>query len=413
MGGDGGHGLVRVLLGRLVLEPQEAVGEKSAGGQGLEDLGCRRAQVLGHDVGAGRPALAGDHIEKVAEGVAHVGAFPRPRPLGHPVQAGQPQGVVDAQGPGVAHARAHRLHEGLVADGPELPRVEGGQPPHLALRVERVGRRADGHARGEQVLPQPGVGAPRVEAHRQVVHERQMGRRRRQLLVEEPLEPLVVAHAVLVHGAEVGRLGAVGAPVGGRPPPPVGTVALGEGAVRGPVDEPLALVAAPLFEAGRSTGALPAALEGGSLEAKDGVAVDQAVLVAGPAGGGGGLEVGGPARHVLHAQVEGVAEAAAAREVGARLLGNGRCRRVQGVHEHEPGPELRRPTAQVRQVAEVADAPAACRARTVELCRPSPRRRAGGEQAGFGAGRLRSGVVRRHVAGRSHGLEDGGHRVAR
>src|SRR5205807_9305710 len=102
-------------------------------------------------------------------------------------------------------------------------------------------------------------------------------------------------------------------------------------------------------------------------------------------GGGEGVEPGaqrGGAGDLLDAQVEGVAVEAAAREVGARLLGLAGSDRMERVDEDHPGAELGgRAPGEAGEVAEVAHAPAPRRAERVELRRPAPGAQAGGEVA--------------------------------
>ena len=159
MGRDCSHRQLGELGRRLLLEPHQPVGEQAAGGQGVEDLGLGRTQVLGDHVGASVCALAGDDVEQVSERIADVDAVGGRSAIGHPVETSESERMIDAEGAGVAEAGADRLDERAVARGAQLPRVERGQPPHLSLGVELVGRRTDGDARRKQVLPGPGVGA--------------------------------------------------------------------------------------------------------------------------------------------------------------------------------------------------------------------------------------------------------------
>ena len=233
--------------------------------------------------------------------VAHVGAVGRGRAPGDPEQPEQAHHVVDPQPAGVAERGPDGLHERLVAGGPQPPGVERRQAPVLAPGVELVGRGADGHVEGEHVLPQPGVGAAGVDAHRQVVHDRHAGRRRRlQLEVDQPLQPLVEAD-----------------PVGGararRPPPRAGrgggsssghacqspAVLLDQGAEGGVGVERRALRRPPPVERRIAGEGVPHLLEGVELEPPHRVPVDEALAVEGPAGAGQLVEAaaeGGRAR---------------------------------------------------------------------------------------------------------------------
>ena len=100
-----------------------------------------------------------------------------------------------------------QLGERLVAGRPQPPRDERWEAPVLAVGVELVGRRADPHAGGEQVLPQPGVGAVGSGADGEVVDEPDAGRGGRRggvLAVAQPLQPGVEGDDVGVLGGEAG-----------------------------------------------------------------------------------------------------------------------------------------------------------------------------------------------------------------
>ena len=72
---------------------------------------------------------------------------------------------------------------------------ERGKSPVLAAGHEAVRRGADRGAGGQRVLPGPGVGPVGVHADRQVLHDSDLGRGGFELPLEEPLQPLVKAHA--------------------------------------------------------------------------------------------------------------------------------------------------------------------------------------------------------------------------
>ena len=299
--------------------------------------------------------------------------------------------MVDAQPAGVAEGGPDGLHERPVAGGPQPPRVERGQAPVLAPGVELVGRGADGHVEGEDVLPQPGVGAARVDPHRQVVHHRHAGRRRRlQLEVDQPLQPLVEPDPVGM-GPAVGRhLGPVGVAELLRPRLPVAAVLLDQGAEGGVGVEGVALRLPPAVEVGVAGEGVPHLAEGVELEPPHRVPVDQPLPVEGPAGGGQLVEAvaegGAGTGHVLHPQVERVAEPAAAREVGAGRLGEPGGGGVERVDQDQARAQLGgRPRGQLTEVGQVAHPPAGRRPHGVELHRPPPRGVAGGQRAPAGA----------------------------
>ena len=162
---------------------------------------------------------------------ADVRAVRRSAAFGDPEQAEQPHHVIDAQRAAVIERGAHRLHERLVADGAQLPRDERRQAPVLAVRVERIRRRADAHAVRDRVLPHPRVGAAGIEADGQVAEQRDLGAGGGELLVEQPLEPAVEAEPVVLRRREARDARAVRPSVLGRPRRPSAAVALGQRAV--------------------------------------------------------------------------------------------------------------------------------------------------------------------------------------
>src|SRR5918992_3094517 len=136
---------------------------------------------------------------------------------------------------------------------------------------------------------------------------------------------------------------------------------------------------------GMTTG--PEGLEGGHLQSVDLVPVDQPGRVELLPGLFQAAEFGpGPrgARDLVDAEVEGVEEAPAAGEVGARFLGEPGPGGVEGVYDGDPGPLRRRPPAEAAEVGEVSHSPARPGAKGVELGRPPPAL-AGGQMAGAGA----------------------------
>ena len=128
----------------VVLEPEQPVGQDPVLGQRLADAVLDRAEVLADDERLRPVALQRDDVEQVLGRVADVGAVGRPTPpAGHPPQPEQPHDVVDAQAAGAGDRGADRLDERLVVGVPQPPRDQRRRAPVLALRVERVRRRAD------------------------------------------------------------------------------------------------------------------------------------------------------------------------------------------------------------------------------------------------------------------------------
>src|SRR5262249_41835677 len=138
---------------------------------------------------------------------------------------------------GMAQRRANRLDEGLVARPRQGVGREGRHAPILAKPVELVGRCADADAGCDDVLPDPSVGASRIKSDRQILDERHGLRGARQLLVEQPLEPRVEAHAVSLGGGEMSHAGSVGVTTTRVPSPPVAAKSLDEGTERGVASE--------------------------------------------------------------------------------------------------------------------------------------------------------------------------------
>ncbi len=110
----------------------------------------------------------------------------------HPVEPEQPHDVIESQSPTVAQGAAQGLDPRLVPGLPQPPGIERRQRPILPQGVVAVGRGADPHIRYQAVLPHPGIGTARIDAHRQVGHDRKDAGRVRQLPIQQPLQPGVV-----------------------------------------------------------------------------------------------------------------------------------------------------------------------------------------------------------------------------
>ena len=132
--------------------------------------------------------------------------------------------------------------------------------PVLAELIELVRRRARGHAQRQHILQRPRVGAVRMHADGQVVHDAQrhpgpdrLRLRRGELLVELPLQPAVEIDRVRMLFGEAGDAGAVGVLQETRPAVPVAAVLFGQ---RAPGREVVERAPFPLAEGG--VGQLPA-----------------------------------------------------------------------------------------------------------------------------------------------------------
>ena len=218
----------------------------------------------------------------------------------------------------------------------------------LAAPVEHVRRRTHRDVEGEDVLPRPGVEPVRVDADRQVVHDRDLPRRSVELEPDEPLQPRMEPHPIGVFGEDPRDAGAVGLATVGRPVAPPRTVLLGEHAPDGELAQRGRLVVVPTVELVPRGARPPDRLEDGALDPPDGIAVDLPALVEGASGRRSSLERVARVRRagdVLDPQVQRVPIAAAGGKVGARLLGVRRGDRTHRVDEHETGPQLRSTTA--------------------------------------------------------------------
>ena len=115
--------------------------------------------------------------------------------MGDPEEPEQSHDVVDAQAAAVAERGTDRLDERSVAERAQPVWDERRKSPVLAAGHEAIGRGADRGAGGQRVLPGPRVGPVGVHADRQVLHDSDLGRGGLELPLEEPLQPLVKAHA--------------------------------------------------------------------------------------------------------------------------------------------------------------------------------------------------------------------------
>ncbi len=431
----GGHGRERelgVFAGRVVghalqvaFEVQQAVREHPGVVQHLANLGAHGAQVLGHYGGAVARTLKRDDTHQVLMGIAHVRAFGGRHAAGYPVEPEQPQGVVDAQRPGVPEALAYGLDEDLVSGAPQLFGRGRGERPVLARGVEGVGGRAGVRLAREHVGVAPGVAASGGRAHGEVriqPHGHALGGRGRlgHLPVDEPLDVLVEQYLVLVLLAELRQRPAlwrgVLAPFGGAAvvPPRLGQCheggevvqreplplrvrpeLLGLRGARGQLVELEPVVGdpeRPELQGGHAlvvhelrvpeAGALGAGLlrreelPAAAAFLEDGVQVEVDVVAVEPADG----EVGADARHAL--------------------VGDG----VQRADAHEPRAQpFGGPPDEPPEVAQVADAPVALGAQRVQAQGYSPggafrsealRR---GDDEPHGAFGLQSGRAHPHV----------------
>src|ERR1700674_3323802 len=131
----------------------------------------------------------------------------------------------------------------------QLPGVEGGHAPVLAVGKEVIGRRAHAHVRRQQVLPAPRVAAVGCESHRYIGDQADLLRGSGELAVEVELQPLVKGHPPRERPAYRRAPLAAWMAQLGRPAAPRRPQVLGDGAERRVVLERPALAAYPGLQA--------------------------------------------------------------------------------------------------------------------------------------------------------------------
>src|SRR5439155_18383859 len=164
-----------------------------------------QAQVLADDKGPLPPALVGEQREQVCGGVLHVSALGGSQSFRDPVQAKETHHVVEPHTGGVTRRAADGVDEWRPVRIAQLPRIESGDAPVLAVAEELVWRGTDAYARSQVVPPAPGVETIRCETDRHVVDQPDLARGASELLVDMKLQPLVVREALGVQMADVSR----------------------------------------------------------------------------------------------------------------------------------------------------------------------------------------------------------------
>src|SRR5688500_12392983 len=116
--------------------------------------------------------------------------------------------------------------------------------------------------------------------------------------------------------------------------------------------------------------------EGFELEPVNGIAIDAALSIQGDASAGEALQhVATCARtwNLFDAQIEEIAVAPAAGEIGTGLLGYAWCSGIKWIdHEKVRLQGGCRPLGQAAEVGKITDTPALCRSRGVKLHGPAP-----------------------------------------
>src|SRR5262249_5147538 len=139
--------------------------------------------------------------------------------------------------------------------------------------------RSHGDARGEHVLPGPGVGAVGPNADWQIVHQADLPRSGRQLAIEQPLQPFVEANTATLVLTEATNRGDVGMAELSRPALPRATVDLVEGAEGRIVGQSTTLRVPVATELSRICEGGKEVLQRPHLELEDAVALDQPLPV--------------------------------------------------------------------------------------------------------------------------------------
>ena len=384
--GDRGERLRRIPGGRGLLEPEQPVRQDVAGGE-------LRARVSSSTVPRSSPTitafarwLSSATIASRSPGMAvHVRAVPRLHARRDPEQPEQPHHVIDAQAAGVPEAGADRLDERLVAGGAEPVRHERRQAPVLPARVELVWRRADADA-----LARARPGTPRRRRRR---------RRTRSADPASPASPPTRAPAADRPGtAATGGTGSARArPAGGgarRLPgddgcrrsagqlTPAGAELLGQRAERrelleaGPARAGTSRTPASV----RAADGAPHRLERAAIfSSKIAVAIDQPLAVQAPgrarqlADAAGGLRARQLPRCAGRA---GCGTGGSTGSTGWPAAAASAPAAASGLISAMPACCSRAQRPSQRRSREVADAPAASRARGIELNRPAPGARA-------------------------------------
>src|SRR5437773_11091938 len=111
--------------------------------------------------------------------------------------------MVETQALRVSGGRPHGVDERLEIRGLQLPGVERRHAPVLTVRKEVVRRRADPHARSEQVLPAPRVKAVGGETDGYVGDTCDLALGTRELPAHVELRPLINSDALCEPGARL------------------------------------------------------------------------------------------------------------------------------------------------------------------------------------------------------------------
>ena len=130
--------VVRPGRGLRALEPDEPVGERADLFQLPAHHGLDEAEVLADDEGAGAAAFPRKQAQKDPGRVPDVGALGSGHPVGDPEEPEQAHHVVEPDAGGVPARAADRVDERSPVSLAQLPRVQRGQAPVLAVAEELI-----------------------------------------------------------------------------------------------------------------------------------------------------------------------------------------------------------------------------------------------------------------------------------
>ncbi len=393
------------------LEIQEAVRMNLGAGQCRAHLVGHGAEVFTDHHAMVALALQCDDGHHLVQRVVHVGAIACAMAFGHPEQTHQTHHMVDAQRARAAHVGTQGLDEDAVAAGTQMVRPQRRQAPALPVGIELVRRCADAGTGTEGGRLAPHVRAAAVDRHRQVEEQADAEPERlaprvhpNQLLDGDPLQVEVIEHAIGVCICKGGDLGRSRIAIGLGPHRPAPDGAIDQMKVRLQRLEqrvPAQRLAA-LFDEGEESFAPRAARFGrsalaigrqvlrtemreqefqhfelggghaGVVDQRRCTQIGQARLEAGranqPPRGIAGIEL----VDRLHVDVQHVDLLARRRAVRAGMRRVVREQRMQRAQADDVGAALGHDADQLRQIAEIADAPVVLRAQRIELHRRAP-----------------------------------------
>ena len=163
-------------------------------------------------------------MQDVVERVADISPGRRRHARRNAIEPLQSHDVVDPQNTGMPHIGAQRCDEWRKGAPAQLQRIDRRKAPILPGPAQRIGRRADRCARGDQRLIGPGVRAMWIDADREIAVETERQSRRlpglcrdAELAIGFPLQPLEEVDAIGLRAGKIRHLGRARAPHRHRP----------------------------------------------------------------------------------------------------------------------------------------------------------------------------------------------------